>query len=84
MEIYRENITTAATNKCFNAALLAGLISQQSRGGALLDQNGTMPCSNTADGLCYGIMGMKNGMHHSLIHKQCNMNHSLPMIENRF
>ena len=71
MEIYRENITTAATNKCFNAALLAGLISQQSRGGALLDQNGTMPCSNTADGLCYGIMGMKNGMHHSLIHRLC-------------
>lgn len=62
MEMYRENITTAATNKCFNAALLAGLISQQSRGGALLDQNGTMPCSNRADGLCYGIMGMKNEM----------------------
>ena len=84
MEIYRENITTAATNKCFNAALLAGLISQQSRGGALLDQNGTMPCSNTADGLCYGIMGMKNGMHHSLIHRQCNMNHSISMTENQY
>ena len=54
--------------KCFNAALLAGLISQQSRGGASLDQNGAMPCSNTADGQCHGIMGMKSGMRHSLIH----------------
>ena len=62
--------------QCFNGALLAGLISQQSRGGALLDQNGTMPCSNRADGLCYGIMGMKNGNHHSLIHRLCNMNHT--------
>ena len=52
--------------KCFNGALLAGLISQQTRGGALLDQNGQMPCSNIADGNCYGIMGMKNGMHHRL------------------
>ena len=54
--------------QCFNGALLAGLISHQSRGGASLDQNGAMPCSNTADGQCHGIMGMKSGMRHSLIH----------------
>ena len=61
--------------QCFNAALLAGLISQQSRGGALLDQNGAMPCSNTADGLCQGIMGMKNGMRHNMIHKLYNIDY---------
>ena len=61
MEVFKQNITEAATAKCFNAALLAGFISRQTQAGKLLQStNGWIPCDNSANGNCYGIMHMNN------------------------
>ena len=61
MEVFRQNITEAANAKCFNAALLAGFISRQTQGGKLLEgSDGWIPCDNSANGNCYGIMHMNN------------------------
>ena len=61
MEIFKQNITEAANAKCFNAALLAGFISRQTQGGKLLQgTNGWVPCTNPANGDCFGIMHMNN------------------------
>lgn len=61
MEVFKQNITDAATAKCFNAALLAGFISRQTEAGKLLQgTNGWIPCDNSANGICYGIMHMNN------------------------
>ena len=54
--------------QCFNAALLAGFISRQTRAGAALDQQGYIMCPNTNDDRCQGIMGMKDGMYYKIIH----------------
>jgi len=43
--------------KCFNAALLAGFISRQTKGGKILEgTDGWIPCNNPANGNCFGIM----------------------------
>ena len=43
--------------KCFNAALLAGFISRQTKGGKMLEgTDGWIPCNNPANGNCFGIM----------------------------
>ena len=61
LEMFKYNITEAAKAKCFNAALLAGFISRQTRGGKLLDgTNGWIPCNNKANGNCFGIMHMND------------------------
>jgi len=61
MKVFKQNITEAANAKCFNAALLAGFISRQTQGGKLLEgTNGWIPCTNSANGQCYGIMHMNN------------------------
>ena len=61
MEVFRQNITEAANEKCFNAALLAGFISRQTQGGKLLQgTDGWIPCDNDDNGNCYGIMHMNN------------------------
>ena len=63
MEIFRHNITEAANAKCFNAALLAGFISRQTQAGTRLHgTNGSIPCDNSANENCFGIMHMKQNM----------------------
>ena len=70
MEVFKQNITEAATAKCFNAALLAGFISRQTQGGRILEgTDGWIPCGNRANGNCYGIMHMNNISMRGLYHK---------------
>ena len=61
MEVFKQNITEAATAKCFSTALLAGFISRQTQGGKLLQgTDGWIQCNRPANGNCYGIMHMNN------------------------
>ena len=55
---YKNNIITAAKEKCFDAALLAAFISRQTRGGSELNgSDGWKPCHNSQQ-QCFGIMHM--------------------------
>lgn len=58
---YKDNIIAAANDKCFDAAILAGFISRQTRGGAELDgTDGWIPCHNDPFRKCFGIMHMSD------------------------
>ena len=59
MEKYKQNILTAANDKCFDPALLAAFVSRQTRAGSELEgTDGWIPCHNDPDQQCFGIMHM--------------------------
>lgn len=53
---YKKNITEASLRKCYDGAIIAGLISKLTDVGEKLDPNGLMECTAFKNTDCFGLL----------------------------